>query len=154
MFNHMDDETPITSAARSTKTRTQNKHNQHISDIENSLGFDDLTSIKLSREKLTEALREACLPKLLCEMAAKPNYSLNDRERDLLSLIKWVERRMLNIIWFTGMLYISCSIRIHDSIKRISISISRGVIPALRILITSICMCTCTNICITYFQQT
>lgn len=40
------------------------------------------------KEKLKASLREACLPKLLCEMAAKPNYSLNVRERDLLSLIR------------------------------------------------------------------
>ncbi|XP_058054792.1 uncharacterized protein LOC131206301 [Anopheles bellator] len=40
------------------------------------------------REKLKHSLREACLPKLLCEMAAKPNYSLNVRERDLLSLMR------------------------------------------------------------------
>uniref|UniRef100_A0A182Q9V6 Uncharacterized protein n=1 Tax=Anopheles farauti TaxID=69004 RepID=A0A182Q9V6_9DIPT len=40
------------------------------------------------KEKLKNSLREACLPKLLCEMAAKPNYSLNVRERDLLSLIR------------------------------------------------------------------
>ncbi|XP_055610119.1 uncharacterized protein LOC129757042 [Uranotaenia lowii] len=40
------------------------------------------------RERLKSSLREACLPKLLCEMAAKPNYSLNVRERDLLSLIR------------------------------------------------------------------
>lgn len=40
------------------------------------------------KEQLKNSLREACLPKLLCEMAAKPNYSLNVRERDLLSLIR------------------------------------------------------------------
>lgn len=40
------------------------------------------------KERLKSSLREACLPKLLCEMAAKPNYSLNVRERDLLSLIR------------------------------------------------------------------
>lgn len=40
------------------------------------------------KEKLKNSLREACLPKLLCEMAAKPNYSLNARERDLLSLMR------------------------------------------------------------------
>lgn len=157
MFNHMDDETPITAAATSTKTRTQNKHNQHISDIENSLGFDDLTSIKLSREKLTEALREACLPKLLCEMAAKPNYSLNDRERDLLSLIKWVELTVFDIVEIRKMLYIvqHTHTRWHwGGIERISISISGCVIPAFRILITNICLYTCANICITYFLPT
>lgn len=40
------------------------------------------------KERLKNSLREACLPKLLCEMAAKPNYSLTVRERDLLSLIR------------------------------------------------------------------
>uniref|UniRef100_A0A182WAF6 Uncharacterized protein n=1 Tax=Anopheles minimus TaxID=112268 RepID=A0A182WAF6_9DIPT len=49
-----------------------------------------LSSAELAarKEKLKNSLREACLPKLLCEMAAKPNYSLNVRERDLLSLIR------------------------------------------------------------------
>ncbi|XP_058834786.1 uncharacterized protein LOC131691985 [Topomyia yanbarensis] len=51
-----------------------------------------LNSVQLdtvaNKERLKNSLREACLPKLLCEMAAKPNYSLNVRERDLLSLIR------------------------------------------------------------------
>lgn len=38
--------------------------------------------------RIGERLREACLPKLLCEMAAKPWMSLTDKERDLLNLIK------------------------------------------------------------------
>lgn len=50
----------------------------------NSAQFDSVAH----KERLKNSLREACLPKLLCEMAAKPNYSLNLRERDLLSLIR------------------------------------------------------------------
>ncbi|XP_055535441.1 uncharacterized protein LOC129724510 [Wyeomyia smithii] len=50
----------------------------------NSAQFDSVAH----KERLKNSLREACLPKLLCEMAAKPNYSLNMRERDLLSLIR------------------------------------------------------------------
>lgn len=40
------------------------------------------------KHTLGERLREACLPKLLCEMAARPWMSLTDKERDLLNLIK------------------------------------------------------------------
>ncbi|GAB0095672.1 uncharacterized protein DMENIID0001_110770 [Sergentomyia squamirostris] len=46
------------------------------------------TTYQISKRKLTQTLRESCLPKMLCEMAAKPNYSLTDREKDLLTLIK------------------------------------------------------------------
>jgi len=38
--------------------------------------------------KVGDTLREACLPKLLCEMASRPWNSLTDKERDLLNLIK------------------------------------------------------------------
>ncbi|XP_055696571.1 uncharacterized protein LOC129797757 [Lutzomyia longipalpis] len=43
---------------------------------------------QISKRKLTETLKESCLPKMLCEMAARPSYNLSDRERDLLTLIK------------------------------------------------------------------
>lgn len=39
---------------------------------------------------LANNLREACLPKLLCEIAAKPSYGISDKEQNLLDLIKWV----------------------------------------------------------------
>lgn len=45
-------------------------------------------SATTSKSKITETLRDSCLPKMLCEMAARPNQLLNDREKDLLSLIK------------------------------------------------------------------
>lgn len=44
--------------------------------------------LKLTQTKFSESLREACLPKLLCEMAARPAQTLTDRERNLLQLIK------------------------------------------------------------------
>lgn len=37
---------------------------------------------------LANNLREACLPKLLCEIAAKPAYGVSDKEQNLLDLIK------------------------------------------------------------------
>lgn len=40
--------------------------------------------------KLTDNLRDACLPKMLCEMAAKSAYQLNDKEKSLLELIRFV----------------------------------------------------------------
>lgn len=44
--------------------------------------------LQLTQTKFSESLREACLPKLLCEMAARPAQTLTDRERNLLQLIK------------------------------------------------------------------
>lgn len=43
---------------------------------------------KVTTIRLTDQLRESCLPKLLCEMAARPEQTLNDREKNLLNLIK------------------------------------------------------------------
>lgn len=37
---------------------------------------------------LANNLREACLPKLLCEIAAKPSNIVSDKEQNLLDLIK------------------------------------------------------------------
>lgn len=48
----------------------------------------DANSRKITTIRLTDQLRESCLPKLLCEMAARPEQTLNDREKDLLNLIK------------------------------------------------------------------
>ncbi|XP_053676983.1 uncharacterized protein LOC128727137 [Anopheles nili] len=77
------------------QTRTgHNNANEIGSNVEGDFEQDQdaagLSPAELAarKEKLKNSLREACLPKLLCEMAAKPNYSLNVRERDLLSLIR------------------------------------------------------------------
>ena len=43
---------------------------------------------RISKVQLSESLRDACLPKLLCEMAARPSYLLTEREKDLLTIIK------------------------------------------------------------------
>lgn len=37
---------------------------------------------------LANSLREACLPKLLCEIAAKPANKMTEKEQSLLELIK------------------------------------------------------------------
>lgn len=63
---------------------------QEVIDEEDS-GFGSkmtFTKSPASKTKITETLRDSCLPKMLCEMAARPNQLLNDREKDLLSLIK------------------------------------------------------------------
>ncbi|XP_035907424.1 uncharacterized protein LOC118510100 [Anopheles stephensi] len=79
--------------APSAQTRT-NPSNELGDNVDGDFDQDQdtagLSSAELAarKEKLKNSLREACLPKLLCEMAAKPNYSLNVRERDLLSLIR------------------------------------------------------------------
>lgn len=39
-------------------------------------------------QKLSDSLRDLCLPKLLCEIAAKPTYLLSDKEKHVLSLLK------------------------------------------------------------------
>lgn len=35
-------------------------------------------------------IRETCLPKMLCEMSAKSEHQLNDKEKNLLELIRLV----------------------------------------------------------------
>lgn len=40
--------------------------------------------------KLTDDLREKCLPKMLCEMSAKSTHLLSDKEKNLLDLIRLV----------------------------------------------------------------
>lgn len=62
---------------------------QEVIDEEDS-GFGSKMTLTKSatKTKITETLRDSCLPKMLCEMAARPNQLLNDREKDLLSLIK------------------------------------------------------------------
>lgn len=37
--------------------------------------------------KLSENLRNICLPKMLCEIAAKPRTSLSDKEKSLIDLL-------------------------------------------------------------------
>lgn len=71
---------PYTSGSSSSSSSSSSD----ITDSDNSQAAD----LAIHKERLKNSLREACLPKLLCEMAAKPNYSLNVRERDLLSLIR------------------------------------------------------------------
>lgn len=39
-------------------------------------------------QKINEYLRELCLPKLFCEIAAKPSYLLTEKEKHVLSLLK------------------------------------------------------------------
>lgn len=39
-------------------------------------------------QRISDSLRELCLPKLLCEIAARPTYLLSDKEKHVLSLLK------------------------------------------------------------------
>ncbi|XP_035793295.1 uncharacterized protein LOC118467192 isoform X2 [Anopheles albimanus] len=83
----------ITSGKDAPSTRPRpTSHTNAIGSVESDFDEDTtgLSTAELAarKEKLKNSLREACLPKLLCEMAAKPNYSLNARERDLLSLMR------------------------------------------------------------------
>lgn len=45
-------------------------------------------SMEVVNQKISDSLRDLCLPKLLCEIAAKPIYLLNDKEKHVLSLLK------------------------------------------------------------------
>lgn len=45
-------------------------------------------TFEMVQQRLTESLRDLCLPKLLCEIAAKPTYLLSDKEKHVLSLLK------------------------------------------------------------------
>lgn len=44
-----------------------------------------------TKSQLTDAIKESCLPKMLCELASKADYQLSEKERELLRLIRWVE---------------------------------------------------------------
>jgi len=43
-----------------------------------------------TKSQLTDTIKESCLPKMLCELASKPDYQLSEKERELLRLIRWV----------------------------------------------------------------
>lgn len=45
-------------------------------------------AIDMVQQKLSDSLRDLCLPKLLCEIAAKPSYLLTEKEKHVLSLLK------------------------------------------------------------------
>jgi hypothetical protein len=45
-------------------------------------------AIDMVQQKLSDSLRDLCLPKLLCEIAAKPTYMLTEKEKHVLSLLK------------------------------------------------------------------
>ncbi|XP_002042565.2 uncharacterized protein LOC6618292 [Drosophila sechellia] len=41
-----------------------------------------------TKSQLTDTIKESCLPKMLCELASKPDYQLSEKERELLRLIR------------------------------------------------------------------
>lgn len=41
-----------------------------------------------TKSQLSDTIKESCLPKMLCELAAKPEYQLSEKERELLRLIR------------------------------------------------------------------
>jgi hypothetical protein len=45
-------------------------------------------SVEVVNQRISDSLRDLCLPKLLCEIAAKPTYLLTDKEKHVLSLLK------------------------------------------------------------------
>lgn len=45
-------------------------------------------NLEVVNQKISDSLRDLCLPKLLCEIAAKPIYLLSDKEKHVLSLLK------------------------------------------------------------------
>jgi hypothetical protein len=45
-------------------------------------------SMEVVNQRISDSLRDLCLPKLLCEIAAKPTYLLTDKEKHVLSLLK------------------------------------------------------------------
>ncbi|XP_075161755.1 geko [Haematobia irritans] len=40
------------------------------------------------KTQLSDSIKDSCLPKMLCEMAAKPEYTLSEKEKDLMNLIR------------------------------------------------------------------
>lgn len=53
---------------------------------------------KYDRQFQADPLRDACLPKMLCEIAAKPASAISEKEKSLLELIKWVLIRCLSLL--------------------------------------------------------
>lgn len=45
-------------------------------------------NMEVLNQKIGESLRDMCLPKLFCEIAAKPTYLLTDKEKHVLSQLK------------------------------------------------------------------
>lgn len=87
----VDDDEDSEEARRIIKSNILKLTTQEVIDEEDSGFSSKMTFTKSpasSKSKITETLRDSCLPKMLCEMAARPNQLLNDREKDLLSLIK------------------------------------------------------------------
>lgn len=85
-----EDEDDNEEARRIIKSNILKLTSQEVIDEEEG-GFGSkmtFTKSPTSKTKIAETLRDSCLPKMLCEMAARPNQMLNDREKDLLSLIK------------------------------------------------------------------
>ncbi|EAT42113.1 AAEL006310-PA [Aedes aegypti] len=83
-----DRETPLAPQSYTSGSSSSSSGNSESDNKLSSTSDGQAADLALHKERLKNSLREACLPKLLCEMAAKPNYSLNVRERDLLSLIR------------------------------------------------------------------
>lgn len=86
-----DDEDESEETKRIIKNNILKLTSQEVIDEDDSGLSNKMTFTKsgsTSKSKITETLRDSCLPKMLCEMAARPNQLLNDREKDLLSLIK------------------------------------------------------------------
>lgn len=84
-----ESETPLARQPYPSSSRSSsNSESDNTSGVSSTLSTSSAADLATHKEQLKNSLREACLPKLLCEMAAKPNYSLNVREKDLLSLIR------------------------------------------------------------------
>lgn len=45
-------------------------------------------TVNIIKDSISDTLRDLCLPKLLCEIAAKPTYLQTDKEKYVLSLLK------------------------------------------------------------------
>ncbi|XP_031623398.1 uncharacterized protein LOC116340836 [Contarinia nasturtii] len=94
----------------STLKKNQHNRNQHqnIEDSPSTEDIEDFISKKSNsntkllqidlKDKITLAnhMREACLPKLLCEIAAKPSNVITEKEQNLLDLIR---STTLSFVW-------------------------------------------------------
>ena len=52
-----------------------------------------------AKTQLSDAIKESCLPKMLCEMASKPDYKLSEKEKDLMHLIRYVSLKLLFFVY-------------------------------------------------------
>lgn len=79
----------IKTSANKNPTMLRESHPEIDIDEDTSMkGLSSKIDRRRFKAKLAGAIRESCLPKMLCEMASRAEHTLSDKERELLQLIR------------------------------------------------------------------